>query len=94
MDRVKLIAKALEAEDSSALIEDQLRLSEGEKEISQVDVDPSELMGGHKKLETTLMFGRSLVTEDLINSYVAQGYFIAGVCRAPGVEETPDPRDG
>ena len=34
------------------------------------------------------------MTQELVESYVQKGYFGPGVCRAPGDEITPDPRDG
>jgi len=47
--------------------------SEGEEDISQVEADASELMGGREKPESTLRFGPSLVADALIRSYVEKG---------------------
>jgi hypothetical protein len=55
-----------------------------------VEANISELLG-REKLESTLRFGSSLVSENTINFYVGKGYFKAGECRAPKGEDTPIP---
>ena len=91
MAQVKVTAKVVDEAGAATLVEERTHLSEGEEDISQVDADPSELMG-REKLEPTLRFG--LVSAGLIASYVDKGYFGEGICRAPQGEETPDPHDG
>ena len=67
-------------------------MCEGEEDLSQVDADPSELMGLDKP-ETTLRFWNSLETESLLESHIEKGYFKPGVCRCPEGQETLDPRN-
>lgn len=76
MARIKETAKLVDT-SASERVEDPPVLSEGE-DLTQVVANPSELMG-KKKLEPMLRFGRSLVSENLINFYVSKGYFSAGV---------------
>ena len=69
-------------------------MSGGEEDLTNVDADPSELMGSREKPPATLIFVQSWATRELVESYVQKGYFGPGVCCAPGDEITPDPRDG
>jgi len=73
MAQVKVTAKVIEDPESTAAAEDLIHWSEGEEDISQVEADPSELMGGREKPESTLRFGPSLVADALIRSYVEKG---------------------
>lgn len=94
MVRIRITAKEFDPENPDHPAEEQQNLSEGEQDISQVDVDPSGLMGGKEKPPPTLWFGRSLATKDLVDGYARRGYFEPRVCRAPEGEEIPDPREG
>ena len=68
-------------------------MSEGEEDLTNMDADPSEMMGSREKPPATLIFGQSWAPRELVESYVQKGYFGPGVCCAPGDEITPDPRD-
>ena len=62
--------------------------------MSNVEADPSELMGSREKPPPTLIFGQSWATQELVESYEEKGYFGPGVCSVPEDEITPDPRNG
>ena len=94
MARLKVTARPIGSEDIEPSEEETKQLSEGEEDLTNVDADPSELMGSREKPPATLIFGLSWATRELVESYVQKGYFGPGVCRAPGDEITPDPRDG
>lgn len=79
MARVKEIAKLIEGCEASAEVEDLVHQTGDEEDLSQVDADPSELMG-REKPEATLWFGMSLVSQNLVNFYINKGYFKAGEC--------------
>ena len=89
MARIRLTAK--DASEGAGLGEERDHLSEGEEDLSNVDVDLLELMKQDKP-EPTLRIGPSLISAALLESYVERGYFPAGVCRPPQAEETPNPR--
>ena len=94
MARLKVTARPIGSEDIEPSEEERRQLSEGEEDLTNVDTDPLELMGSREKPPATLIFGQSWATRELVESYVQKGYFGPGVCRAPGDEITPDPRDG
>jgi len=94
MVRIRITAKEFDPENPDHPAEEQQNLSEGEQDISQVDMDPSGLMGGKEKPPPTLRFGLSLATKDLVDGYARRVYFEPRVCRAPEGEEIPDPREG
>jgi hypothetical protein len=94
MARLKVTARPIGSEDIEPSEEERRQLSEGEEDLTNVDADPSELMGSREKPPATLIFGQLWATRELVESYVQKGYFGPGVCRAPGDEITPDPRDG
>ena len=58
MARVKVTGKVPEGVETSVQADDQIWLCEGEEDLSQVDADPSELMGLDKP-EMTLRFWNS-----------------------------------
>jgi hypothetical protein len=60
-------------EEASEAIEGLARSEDGE-DLSQVNTSPSDLMG-REKLEPTLRFGTSMVSQNLINFYIHKGYF-------------------
>jgi len=90
MARVRLTVKDISEGAGSG--EEKDHVSE-EKDLSNVDADPSELMKRDKP-EPTLRFGPSLMAVALLESYVEKRYFPAGVCRPPQAEETPNPKMG
>ena len=94
MARLKYTARPIGSEDVEPSVEERGQLSEGEEDLSNVEADPSELMGSREKPPPTLIFGQSWATQELVESYEQKGYFGPGVCRAPEDEITPDPRDG
>jgi len=75
MVRIRITAKEFDPENPDHPAEEQQNLSEGEQDISQVDMDPSGLMGGKEKPPPTLWFGRSLATKDLVDGYARRVYF-------------------
>ena len=91
---MKLTARPIGSEDIEPSEEERRQLSEGEEDLANVEADPSDLMGSREKPPPTLIFGQSWATQGLVESYEQKGYFGPGVCRAPGEEVTPDPRDG
>ena len=91
MARVRLIAKDISEGAGSS--EERDHLSEGEKDLANIDADPSKLMKRDKP-EPTLRFGPSLMSTALIESYVERGYFGEGICCPPQGEETSNPKEG
>jgi len=94
MARLKVTARPIGSEDIEPSEEERRQLSEGEEDLTNVDADPSELMGSREKPPPTLIFGQSWATRELVESCEQKGYFGPGICRAPDEETTPDPRDG
>ncbi|RLM79806.1 putative retrotransposon protein [Panicum miliaceum] len=92
MARVEETAKLIKGCEGGAEVEDLVHQF-GDKDLAQVDASPSDLMG-REKLEVTLRFGSSLVSERRIQFYVDKGYFEAGVCRPLGNEDVPNPLEG
>ena len=69
MARMKVNAVPTEGDDSVEREEVQNPLAIGEEDISQLEANPSELMGRDKP-PLTMRFGASLVTQALVDSYV------------------------
>ena len=82
-----------EISEGASSPEEKDHFSGDEEDLSNVDADPSELMKKDKPAPTR-MFGTSVMSAALIESYVERGYFPAGICRPPQAEETPNPEDG
>jgi hypothetical protein len=61
--------------------------SGGEKDLANVDDDPSELVTA--KSASELVFGESKVTADLIKEYQTAGFFPIGDARPPTDEQVP-----
>jgi len=80
MARLKVTARPIGSEDIEPSEEERRQLSEGEEDLTNVDADPSELMGSREKPPATLIFGQSWATWELVESYVQKGYFGPGVC--------------
>ena len=59
MARLKLTAKETCSEDQEDSTAERVELAAGEEDISQVEADPSELMGAREKPPPTLVFGQS-----------------------------------
>jgi hypothetical protein len=93
MARVEETAKLVKGCKSGMEVEDLAQQPGDREDLSQVEADISELMG-HEKLESTLRFGSSPVSENTINFYVGKGYFKAGECQAPKGEDTLNPLEG
>ena len=67
---MKVTTRPIGSEDIEPSEEERRQLSEGEEDLTNVDADPSELMGSREKPPTTLIFGQSWVTRELVESYV------------------------
>ena len=91
---LKVTARPIGSEDKEPSEEERRVLSEEEEDLSNVEADPSELMGAREKSPPKLIFGQSWATKDLVEAYEQKGYFGPGICRAPEDEVTPDPREG
>ena len=70
MARLKVTARPIGSEDIEPSEEERRQLSEGEEDLTNVDTDPSELMGSQEKPPATLIFGLSWATRELVESYV------------------------
>jgi len=79
---LKVTARPIGSEDIEPSEEERRQLSEGEEDLTNVDAEPSELMGSWEKPHATLIFGQSWATRELVESYVQKGYFGPGVYRA------------
>jgi hypothetical protein len=93
MAHIKETAKPIEVEEASTEVENIAQHSRGEEDLSQVNADPSELMG-REKPKQTLRFGTSLVSQNLIKFYIDKGYFKVGEYRPSEGEDIPVPREG
>ena len=69
MARLKYTARPIGSEDVEPSVEKRGQLSKGEEDLSNVEADPSELMGSREKPPPTLIFGRSWATQELVESY-------------------------
>ena len=49
MARLKYTARPIGSEDVEPSVEERVQLSEGEEDLSNVEADPSELMGSREK---------------------------------------------
>ena len=66
MARLKVTARPIGSEDIEPSEEERRQLSEGEEDLTNVDADPSELMGSWEKPPPTLIFGQSWATRELV----------------------------
>ena len=75
MARLKVTARPIRSEDVEPSEEERRQLSEGEEDLSNVEADPSKLMGSREKPPPTLIFGQSWANPELVESYEQKGYF-------------------
>ena len=54
---LKVTARPIGSEDIEPSKEERRQLSEGEEDLTNMDADPSELMGSREKPPPTLIFG-------------------------------------
>ena len=62
--------------------------AESGEDLSSVEASLSELMVVNEPRTPSLLFGPSLVSENLLKFYVEKGFFADGIARAPTGETT------
>jgi hypothetical protein len=67
-----------------------------DEDVGDVDADVRDLVRSRSSgpLPSSLVFGESKVTANMIREYEAAGFFPSGTGRAPLDEQTPTPEDG